>query len=101
MAGLALQPWQWGVLGLAYVLFFVLPAVWMWRKARADGDNAFVWSMLVLVGSFLGVIEYYEHRSILKRRARRAEAAAQAQTVKGDANKAEDAAREGVDHGRR
>lgn len=73
MAGpLALQPWQWGVLAGAYVIFFALPAVWMARKARRDGDNVFVWTLLVLVGSILGIVEYYEHRSILKRRAKRA-----------------------------
>jgi hypothetical protein len=72
MAGpLALQAWQWGVLAGAYVAFFALPAVWMARRARRDGDNVFAWTLLVLVGSFLGVLEYYEHRSILKRRAKR------------------------------
>lgn len=75
MAGLSLQPWQWAVLALAYLAFFVAPAFWMARKARRDGDQVFVWTALVLVGSFLGVIEYYEHRSILKRRAKRAERA--------------------------
>ena len=70
-SALSLQPWQWGVLAVAYVLFFALPAVWMWRRATRDGDNAFAWTLLVLVGSVLGVVEYYEHRSILKRRARR------------------------------
>lgn len=73
MAGpLSLQPWQWGVLAGVYVVFFVLPAVWMARRARRDEDNVFVWTLLVLVGSFLGILEYYEHRSILKRRAKRA-----------------------------
>lgn len=44
MAGaLSLQPWQWGVIAVAYVLFFLLPAVWMWRKAIRDGENAFFW----------------------------------------------------------
>ena len=71
MAGLGLAPWQWWTLGATYVVFFVLPAVWMARKARADGDSVFLWTLLVLVGSVLGVIEYYEHRSILKRRAKR------------------------------
>ena len=84
MAGLSLQPWQWAALAAAYVLFFVLPAVWMARKARADGDQVFVWTALVLVGSFLGVIEYYEHRSILKRRAKRAEKARQAAAGRGE-----------------
>lgn len=65
---LSLQPWQWGVLAIAYVLFFVAPAVWMARRAKRDGDNVFTWTLLVLVGSFLGIVEYYEHRSILKRR---------------------------------
>lgn len=73
MAGaLTLQTWQWVVIGLAWVLFFLLPAVWMWRKAARDGDNPLIWSLLVAVGSFLGILEYYEHRSILKRRAKRA-----------------------------
>lgn len=72
MAGpLSLQSWQWGVLGGAYVLFFVLPAFWMARRAKRDGDIVFVWTVLVLVGSVLGIIEYFEHRSILKRRAKR------------------------------
>lgn len=79
MAGLSLQPWQWGVLALAYLAFFAAPAVWMARKAKRDGDQVFVWTALVLVGSFLGVIEYYEHRSILKRRAKRAERAREAE----------------------
>lgn len=73
MAGLSLQPWQWGVLALCYAAFFVAPAVWMAKRARRDGDQVFVWTALVLVGSFLGIIEYFEHRSILKRRAARAE----------------------------
>jgi hypothetical protein len=72
MAALALQPWQWGVIAAAWVAFFLLPAIWMSRKARADGDESpFVWTALVLVGSFMGVYEYYHHRSILRRRARR------------------------------
>lgn len=75
MAGLALAPWQWGAIAVAYIVFFVLPAVWMARRARADGEQVFVWTALVLVGSFLGVIEYFEHLSILKRRAKRAEKA--------------------------
>lgn len=68
---LSLQPWQWTVIGVAYVLFFALPAAWMWRRARRDGDDALVWTLLVLVGSIMGIIEYYEHRSIVKRRSRR------------------------------
>lgn len=68
---LGVQPWQWGVLAVAYVAFFVVPAFWMARRARKDGDNVLVWTALVLVGSVLGIIEYYEHRSILKRRAKR------------------------------
>ena len=77
MAGaLSLQAWQWGLLALAWVLFFLLPAAWMARKARRDGDQVLVWTLLVLVGSFLGVLEYYHHRSILKRRAKRAAKAA-------------------------
>jgi hypothetical protein len=72
MAGpLSLQPWQWAVIAIAYVLFFAVPAVWMWRRAQRDGDHAFVWTMLVLVGSVMGIVEYYEHRSILKRREER------------------------------
>lgn len=70
---LSLQPWQWGVLGLAYVAFFVAPAIWMARRARRDGDNAFAWTALVLVGSVMGILEYFEHRAILRRRAKRAE----------------------------
>lgn len=77
MAGPALQPWQWGVLALCYVLFFVLPSVWMARKARRDGESAFIWSALVLVGSFMGIYEYYHHRGIQKARARRAARAAE------------------------
>lgn len=75
---LSLQAWQWQVIAAVYVVAFVLPAVWMWRKARADEDNAFVWTMLVLVGSVVGIVEYYEHRSILKRRAKRAAARGEA-----------------------
>lgn len=71
MAGLSLAPWQWAVLAGAYALFFALPAVWMARRARRDGEGVFVWTLLVLVGSVLGVLEYYEHRAILKRRAKR------------------------------
>ncbi|HVM46041.1 MAG TPA: hypothetical protein VM582_08915 [Candidatus Thermoplasmatota archaeon] len=72
VATLGLAPWQWGVLALAYVALFLLPAAWMWRKARADGDAPLTWALLVAVASFLGVLEYYHHRSILKRRAKRA-----------------------------
>lgn len=73
MTALTLQPWQWGVIAVAWVLFFLLPAIWMSRKARADGDETpYVWTALVLVGSFMGVMEYYHHRSILARREKRA-----------------------------
>lgn len=72
MAGLSLLPWQWSVIAAVYGAAFVVPAVWMWRRARRDGDNAFVWSVLVLVGSVMGILEYFEHRAILKRRAKRA-----------------------------
>lgn len=72
---LTLQAWQWWTLAAAYVLFFVLPAAWMARKAKRDGDSPFLWGLLVLVGSGLGVLEYYEHRAVLRRRARRAEKA--------------------------
>jgi hypothetical protein len=75
VATLSLAPWQWGVIGAAYVVFFLLPAAWMWRKARADGDAPLTWALLVALGSLLGVLEYYHHRSILKRRAKRAERA--------------------------
>lgn len=75
MAALGLLPWQWGALAVAYVLFFLVPAVWMARKAKRDGDSPFVWTVLVLVGSILGIVEYYEHRAVLKRRAKRAEKA--------------------------
>lgn len=71
MAGLGLAPWQWGVIAAAYVVFFVAPAAWMLRKCRADGERPFVWVVLVLATSILGVVEYYEHRAILKRRAKR------------------------------
>lgn len=76
MSALSLRPWQWGVLALAYLVFFVLPAVWMARRARRDGDHAFVWTALVLVGSFMGVYEYFHHRGILRRREARAAKAA-------------------------
>lgn len=69
---LGLAGWQWGVIALAYVLLFAIPAAWMWRKARRDGDAPLTWALLVALGSILGVIEYYHHRSILKRRAKRA-----------------------------
>lgn len=72
VAALSLAPWQWGILGVVYVLFFLLPAAWMWRKARAEGDAPLTWALLVALGSFLGILEYYHHRSILRRRARRA-----------------------------
>ena len=87
-APLSLEPWQWSVLALSWVALFLLPAMWMWRRAARDGDSPFVWSMLVLVGSFLGVLEYYHHRSILRRRARRAERAAAAQTEAAEARRA-------------
>lgn len=69
---LGLQPWQWGLLAAAWVLLCLLPAVWLGRKAKRDGEPAFVWVLLTLVGSVLGILEYYHHRSILARRARRA-----------------------------
>lgn len=72
MAALSLATWQWAVLGVVYVVAFLLPSVWMWRKARADGDAPLTWALLVALGSFLGILEYYHHRSILKRRAKRA-----------------------------
>lgn len=73
MAGaLGLQPWQWWVIATSYVALFLAPAVWMWRKARADDDAPLTWALLVAVGSILGVLEYYHHRSILRRRAKRA-----------------------------
>lgn len=65
---LQLAAWQWGVLAAAYVVFFALPAAWMWRKARRDGDAPLTWALLVALGSVLGVLEYYHHRSVLKRR---------------------------------
>ncbi|MEA3199948.1 MAG: hypothetical protein QOE90_1376 [Thermoplasmata archaeon] len=71
MAALTLAPWQWAVIAVAYLAFFVAPAVWMARRARADGDQVFVWTALVLVGSVLGIVEYFEHRAVLKARARR------------------------------
>ncbi|HET6403125.1 MAG TPA: hypothetical protein VFH78_00635 [Candidatus Thermoplasmatota archaeon] len=79
VAALGLEPWQWGVLAAAYVVLFLLPAVWMWRKARADGDAPLTWALLVALASVLGILEYYHHRSILKRRARRAEKAKERQ----------------------
>jgi hypothetical protein len=71
--GLWLQPWQWGVLALVYVAAFLLPAVWMARRARRDGDDVLAWTALVLVGSALGILEYFEHRAIVRRRSRRGE----------------------------
>lgn len=79
MSALGLQPWQWWVIAAVYIALFLVPAAWMWRKARADGDAPLTWALLVALGSLLGVVEYYHHRSILKRRARRAERAAAAQ----------------------
>lgn len=83
MAALSLQPWQWWVLAAAYLLFFLLPSVWMWRRARRDGDAPLTWALLVALGSILGVLEYYHHRSILKRRAKRAERAEKAKQPPG------------------
>lgn len=83
MSALSLQPWQWGVIAVAYVLFFVLPAIWMAKRARRDGDNALVWTALVLVGSLMGVYEYFHHRSILKRREARAKKAAENEEAPG------------------
>jgi len=77
VAGLSLEAWHWGVIAALYVGFFLVPAVWMWRKARADGDAPLTWALLVALGSILGIVEYYHHRSILKRRAKRAEKAKQ------------------------
>lgn len=85
MAALTLQPWQWGIVALVYAVAFVAPAIWMWGRARRDEDNAFVWTMLVLVGSILGVLEYFEHRAVLKRRAKRAEKAKPAEAHPADA----------------
>lgn len=79
MAGLSMTSQQWGILAAAYVLFFLLPAVWMWRKARRDGDAPLTWALLVAVASFLGFIEYRKHRSILQKRAKRAERQARAE----------------------
>ena len=75
VGALGLQPWQWGVVAGFYAVFFALPAVWMWRKARRDDDAPLTWALLVALASILGVLEYYHHRSILKRRAKRAERA--------------------------
>lgn len=72
---LTLAAWQWWTLAAAYVLLFVLPAAWIARKARRDGDSPFLWGLLTLVGSVLGILEYYEHRAVLRRRAKRAEKA--------------------------
>ena len=71
MAALSLAPWQWAVIAGAYVLFFVLPAIWMARKAKRDGDKVVIWTLLVLLASVMGIVEYYEHRAVLKARARR------------------------------
>ena len=71
MAGLVLAAWQWWVIAGTYAFFFVVPAMWMARKCRADGERPFVWVLLVLATSVLGIVEYYEHRSIIKRRAKR------------------------------
>lgn len=79
MAALGLQPWQWGVIAIAYLFAFAAPAVWMWRKARRDGDAPLTWALLVALASFLGILEYYHHRFILKRRAARAARAAEKQ----------------------
>jgi hypothetical protein len=75
MAALSLAPWQWGVIAAVYVLLFLAPSVWMWRKARADNDAPLTWASLVAFTSFLGIIEYRKHRSILRKRALRAERA--------------------------
>ena len=69
--GLGLAAWQWAVLGGGYAAFFVLPAFWMARRAKRDGDKVAVWTILVLLASVMGIIEYYEHRAVLKARARR------------------------------
>lgn len=73
MAAFTLSAEQWALIGATYVLFFLLPAAWMWRKAQRDGDAPLTWALLVAVASFLGVIEYRKHRSILQKRARRAQ----------------------------
>ena len=75
MAALSLAPWHWWTIAALYVVLFLVPAVWMWRKARADGDAPLTWASLVAFTSFLGFIEYRKHRSILKKRALRAERA--------------------------
>lgn len=75
MAGVSLAAWQWGVLAAAYLALFFVPAVWMWRRARRDGDAPLTWALLVAVTSFLGFVEYRKHRSILAKRAKRAERA--------------------------
>lgn len=76
MAAITLAPWQWAVIVAAYVAFFVAPAAWMYRRARRDAEeHPFVWTGLVLVGSVLGIVEYFEHRAILKARARRGDEA--------------------------
>lgn len=78
MAALSMTPAQWGVIAAVYVVLFLLPAAWMWRKARRDGDAPLTWALLVAVTSLLGIVEYRKHRSILKRRAARAERAKKA-----------------------
>ncbi len=93
MAGPQLAPWQWAVIGACYVAFFVVPSFWMWRRARRDGDNPFVWTMLVLVGSFMGFYEYFHHRGILKARAKRAARRAKAEEASGDLPTEADAAK--------
>lgn len=77
MAALSLAPWQWGVLAATYVALFLVPAVWMWRRARRDGDAPLTWALLVALTSFLGFVEYRKHRGIVAKRARRAERAMQ------------------------
>lgn len=76
MAALSMTPQQWGILAAAYVLLCLVPAVFMWRRARRDGDAPLTWALLVAFTSFLGFVEYRKHRSILAKRARRAAAAA-------------------------
>ena len=72
MVGVALSAGQWASLALVWVLFFLLPALWLARKAKRDGDEPFVWFFLAAFGSIMGILEYYHHRSILRRRAKRA-----------------------------
>lgn len=75
MAALALAPWQWWTIAALYVVLFLGPAAWMWRIARRDGDAPLTWASLVAFTSFLGFVEYRKHRSILRKRALRAEKA--------------------------